>query len=89
MVEETLTSHYCCCTILVKFKYTNKEGPTCQHAFKENIVSSTQNFKSAIKLLNTLSSSLKSLINIIAIHFVGSSHPPIELVKNCKLFICM
>jgi hypothetical protein len=36
-----------------------------------------------------LSSSLKSLINIIAIHFVGSSHPPIELVKNCKLFICM
>ncbi len=25
------------------------------------------------------------LINITIIHFVGSSHPPIKLIKNCKL----
>jgi len=88
-VEETWISHYHCCTILVKFKYTNKEESTCQHAFKEHIVSFAQNPKSVIKLLNTLSSSLESLINIIVINFVGSLHPPIELVKNCKLlYVC-
>jgi hypothetical protein len=69
MVEKTLITHYHCCTTLVKFKYTNKEEPKCRHAFKENIVSFAQNPKSAIKFLNTLSSSLKSLINIIAINF--------------------
>jgi hypothetical protein len=32
-----------------------------------------------------LPSSLESLTNIIAIHFVLSSHPPIELANNYKL----
>jgi hypothetical protein len=43
---------------------------------KGNIVSFAQNVESAIKILDTLSSSLESLTNIIAIHFVLSSHPP-------------
>jgi hypothetical protein len=32
-----------------------------------------------------LPSSLETLTNTIVVHFVGSSHPPIELVKSCKL----
>ncbi len=38
MVKETFITHYCCCTILVKLRYINKEGITCQHAFKGNII---------------------------------------------------
>jgi hypothetical protein len=60
MVKETLITHYCCCTILVKLRYINKGGITCQHAFKGNITSFVQNPKSAIKLINILPSSLKS-----------------------------
>jgi hypothetical protein len=82
MVEETLMACYCCCTILIKLRYTNKGRTTCQHALKGNIINFAQNPESAIKLLNILPSSLETLINTIVIHFVGSSHPPIELVKS-------
>jgi hypothetical protein len=85
MVEDTLITHYHCCMISTKLKDTNKGGTTCQHPFKGNIVRFEQNLDSVIKVLNTLSSSLEMLINIIVIHFVGSSHPPIKLIKNCEL----
>jgi hypothetical protein len=45
MVEETLLTCYWYRTILVKSRYTNKGGTTCQHA---------------IKVLDTLPSSLES-----------------------------
>jgi hypothetical protein len=73
MVKETLIAHFRCHTILVKVRYINKGGITCQHALKRNIISFVQNPKNAIKLLDRLLSSLKSLINTIVIHFVGSS----------------
>jgi hypothetical protein len=42
-----------------------------------------------MKFLNILSSSLESLNETIIVHFVESSHPPIELVKSCKLlYVC-
>jgi hypothetical protein len=89
MVEETLMACYHCFTILIKLRYTNKGRRTCQHALKRNIVNFAQNPKSVIELLNILPSSLETLTNTIAIHFVGSSHPPIELVKSCKLlYVC-
>ncbi len=53
------------------------------------MVSFAHNLESAIELLNTMPSSLETLINIIIVHFVGSSHPPIDLVKSCKLlYVC-
>jgi hypothetical protein len=73
MVKKTSIAHYHCRTILVKLRYTNKGGITCQHAFKGNIINFVQNLESAIKLLDRLPSSLKTLINTIVIHFVGSS----------------
>jgi hypothetical protein len=75
MVEETLITHYHCRTILVKLKYTNKWNTTSQHALKGNVVNFAQDLESAIKLQDTLPSSLGSLSNTITIHFVGSSHP--------------
>ncbi len=86
MVEETLITRYHCHTILVKLRYTNKGSTTCQHALKRNVVSFAQDPESAIKLLNTLPSSLKSLSDTIVVHFVGSSHSLVELVKS---IICM
>ncbi len=85
MMEETLMTCYCCHTILVKLKYTNKGSTIGQHALKEDVVNFAQNLKSVIKLLNTLPLSLKSLSNTIVVHFVVHSHPHIELVKSCKL----
>jgi hypothetical protein len=39
--------------------------------------------------LNILPSPLESLNDTIVVHFVESSHPPIELVKSCKLlYVC-
>jgi hypothetical protein len=84
MIEKTLMTCYHCHTILVKLRYTNKGSTTNQHAFKKNVVSFAQNLESAIKLLDALPLSLKSLSNIIVVHFVGSSHPLIELVQSCK-----
>ncbi len=71
----------------VKSRYTNKGGTTCQHAIKDNIINFAQNLENAIKVLDTLQSSLEScwLILLQLVHFVGSSHPPIWLIKNCKL----
>ncbi len=70
----------------LELRYTNKGGTINQHAFKGNLINFAQNYlESAIKLLNTSPSSLESLIDTIAIHFFGSSHPPIELVKKCRL----
>jgi hypothetical protein len=78
MVEKTLIACYCCCTILVKLRYTNKGSTTCQHVPKGNIVNFAQDLESAIKLLNPLTLSLESLFNTIAKHLVGSSYPFIE-----------
>jgi hypothetical protein len=75
--NKTLITCYRCHNILVKLKYTNKTSTTSQHALTGNVVSFAQDLKSAIKLLDTLPLSLESLSNTIAIHFVGSSHPPI------------
>jgi len=84
MVKETLITHYHCHNILVKLRYTNK-GSTTQHTLKGNVVSFAKDPESAIKLLDTLPLSLKSLFDIIAVHIVESSHPLIELVQSCKL----
>ncbi len=73
MVKEVLIAHYHCRAILVKLKYTNKGGITCQDALKGNIINFVQNLESAIKLQNRLPSSLKSLTNTIVIHFARSS----------------
>jgi hypothetical protein len=85
MVEETLIARYHCHTILVKLRYTNKGSTIGQHAPKGNIVNFAQDLKSAIKFLNILPSSFKSLNDTIIMHFVESSHLPIELVKSYKL----
>jgi len=84
MVEETLIARYHCHTILVKLRYTNKGSTIGQHAPKGNIVNFAQDLESAIKFLNILPSSLKSLNDT-----VESSHLPIELVKSYKLlYVC-
>jgi hypothetical protein len=86
MVEETLIARYHCHTTLVKLMYTNKRSTTSQHAFKGNVVKFAQDLERVVKLLlNTLTTSLESLYDTITIHFVGSSHRPIELIKSCKL----
>jgi hypothetical protein len=85
MVKETLIECYHCRTTLVKLRYTNKRSTTSQHALKRNVVNFAQDLERAVKLLNTLATSLKSLFDTIAIHFVGSSHPHVELGKSCKL----
>jgi hypothetical protein len=84
MVEETLIAHYHYWMVLFKLRYTNKGGITCQRAFKGNVVSFAQNSNHAIELLNKLPLPLKSISNFIVVHFVGSTHPPIELVKSCN-----
>ncbi len=62
MMEETLMTCYCCHTILVKLKYTNKGSTIGQHALKEDVVNFAQNFKSVIKLLDTLPLSFEIII---------------------------
>jgi hypothetical protein len=89
MVEETLITRYHCHIILAKLRYNNRGNTTWQHTLKRNIISFARDPKSAMKLLNTLLSSLESLNDTIAMHFVESSHPPIELVNSCKLlYVC-
>ncbi len=55
------------------------------NALSRNVVSFAQDPKSVIKLLYTFTLSLESLFDTIVVHFVGSSHSSIELIKNCKL----
>jgi len=52
IIEEALITHYHCQTILIKLRYSNKGGKTSQHALKGNVVSSSQDLESAIKLLD-------------------------------------
>jgi hypothetical protein len=88
MGKKTLITRYHCHTMLVKLRYTNKGSTTCQHALKGNVVYFAQDL-SAVKLLYTLPSSLESLSNTIVAHILGNSHPPIKLIKNCKLlYVC-
>jgi hypothetical protein len=63
--------------MLIKLRYSNKEGKTSQHALKGNVVSFSQDPESVIKLLDILPLSLESLFDIVVVHFIGSSHPPI------------
>jgi hypothetical protein len=87
MVEKTLIARYYCRTMLVKLRYTNKRSTTSQRALEGNVVNFAH--ERAVKLLNMLPMSLESLFDTIATHFVGSSHPPVELVKSCKLlYVC-
>jgi hypothetical protein len=85
IIEEVLIACYRCQTILVKLRFSNKGGKTSQHALKGNVVSFSQDPKSVIKLLNILPLSLDSLSDIVIVHFIGSTYPPIEFVKTCKL----
>jgi len=89
MVEETLIARYCCRTILVKLRYTNKGSTIGQHALKGNVVSFRQDPKSVVKLLDTLPSPLESLSNTIVVNLLEVHTHPIELVKSCKLlYVC-
>jgi len=71
-------------TILIKLRYSNKGGNIRQHALKGNVVNFSQDLENVAKILDILPLSLVSLSNM-QIHFVGNTHPPIELVKMCKL----
>jgi len=84
MVEEILIARYHCRTILFKLKYTNKGVIKGQHAFKGNVVSFAQDHEHAIEILNELPLSLECLFDFITVHFVGNTHPPMEIVKSCK-----
>jgi hypothetical protein len=77
IVKEVLIARYCCQTILIKLRYSNKGRKTCQHALKGNVINFLQDLESVVKLLNILPLSLESLFNIVEVHFVGNTHPPI------------
>jgi hypothetical protein len=85
IVEEALIACYHCRTILIKLRFSNKGRKIGQHALKGNVVNFSQDPESVIKLLDILPLSLESLSNIVIVHFVGSTYPPIESVKMCKL----
>jgi hypothetical protein len=89
MVKDIPISRYRCWTILFKLRYTNKGGIIEQHALKSNVLSFTQDLEHVIELLGELPLSLESLFNFVAVHFVGITHPPIEVNTSCKfLYIC-
>jgi hypothetical protein len=71
--------------IVAKPYYLYKGIQTSQHALKGNVISFSQDLESDVKLLDILPLSLESLFDIVAIHFVGNTHPPIKFVKMCKL----
>jgi hypothetical protein len=64
--------------------YINKGGITSQHAFKGNVVIFAQDLECAIEILNDLPLSLEPLFDFILVHFVGNTHLPMEIIKNCK-----
>ncbi len=64
--------------------YTNKGGIIGQHALKGNLIIFAQDLECAIEVLNELPLSLISLYDFIMVHFVGNTHPPMEIIKNCK-----
>ncbi len=89
MVKDIPISRYRRQTILFKLRYTNKGGIIQQHAFKGNVLSFAQDPEHAIKLLGELQLSLKPLSHFVAVHFVGITHPPIDVYKSCKfLYEC-
>jgi hypothetical protein len=52
--------------------------------FENNVVSFAQDPEHAIEILNELPLSLESLFDFITVHFVGNTHPPMEIIKSCK-----
>lgn len=84
MVKNIPISRYWCQTILFKLRYTNKGGIIEQNALKRNVVSFARDPEHAIELLGELPLSLESLSNFVAVHFIGITHPPIEVDKSCK-----
>jgi hypothetical protein len=60
---------------------------TYQRALKINVVSFAQDLEHAMEILNELPLSLESLFDFITIHFVGNTHPPMEIVKSCEILI--
>jgi hypothetical protein len=86
IVEEALIACYGCWTTLIKLRFSNKGGKIDQHALKGNAINFSQDPKSVVKILDILRLlSLESLFDIVVIHFIGSTHPPIKSVKMCKL----
>jgi hypothetical protein len=84
MVEETLIACYRCRTVLIKLRYSSNII-IGQSALKRNIISFSQNPEEAIKLIKTLPISLETLSDAVAVHFVGTKHPPSNIIKSCKL----
>jgi hypothetical protein len=58
-----------------------------QNALKSNMVSFAQDHEHAIELLNELPLSLESISNFFIIHFVGNTHPPMEIIKTCNFYM--
>ena len=71
MVEETLIARYRCRTILIKLQYSS-DIITGQSALKGNIIYFSQNPEEAIKLIKTSPISLKTLSDVVVVHFVGT-----------------
>lgn len=82
-VEQSLISKYRCRAILIKLRYI--KGGNGQYALKGNLVSFPQDPITANKLITMIPPSLDSLSESIAIHFVGATHPPIDIIKACDL----
>jgi hypothetical protein len=88
MVEGTLIARYRCRTVLIKLRYLS-DIIIGQSALKGNIISFSQNPKESIKLIKTLPISLETLSDVVVVHFVGSKHPPSNIIKSCKLlYVC-
>ncbi len=55
-----------------------------KHVLKGNVYNFSQDLESAVKLLDILPVSLESLSNIVVVHFIGNTRPPIKYIKMCK-----
>ena len=87
-VEETLIAHYRCRIVLIKLRYSSNIIMG-QSALKGNIISFSQNPEEAIKLIKKLPISLETLSDAVAVHFVGTKHPPSNIIKSYKLlYVC-
>jgi hypothetical protein len=58
-----------------------------QKALKENISNFVQNHDAIMALIDSLNTSLETLLEIVAINFVGAKHSSIKIVKSCKMYM--
>ncbi|HYP43548.1 MAG TPA: DUF6570 domain-containing protein, partial [Candidatus Nitrosocosmicus sp.] len=84
MIEEMLIARYRCRALLIKLRYSNNSFPS-QRALKGNIVSFAQNPETTLQLINTLPISLDALCDLVAVHFIGDKHRPVNIITSCKL----